>query len=170
MRNGLKDLSQLDDTPPTTVNQKTITYDESLTPPTNEVVSRELIAEGFVCSLALPKNIVKKVLPDGTVYHQFGVPVLGGWLNFHLFNRQNCVMRGKRVWVDCKIFKKEMADGKVYLYVDLYPTEDRPTHDRKIWKDVAEMPADLPTDTQTFVCYDDNQGVIGFVPREVPQD
>jgi len=172
MGNGFAALSQLVDTPPSDVNtsELLVTFDENLAPQTDEVVSRELLDEGFLCSLALPKNIVKKVLPNGVTYEQFGVPVDGGWLNFHLFDRQNCVMRGKRVWVECKMFKKEMADGRIFLYVDLLPTENRPTYDRKIWQHSSDVPTDLPAGTKTFACYGDTKGVLGFVPREVSQD
>lgn len=125
-----------------------------------EVVSRELLGEGFHFSIKHPGKGRWMQTPNGVSYVQFGRPVVGGFVNFHIFGKP--VMRGKRIRVEGKVFKKTLEDGSEYLYVDLYPSEaERLSHEIKVYQNVTEAPEQ---DGMTlFPCVGDIMGAVGFV-------
>lgn len=127
-------------------------------------IKRELLG---TCIISIPQPRVMKDLttPDGVPYKQFGVPVAGGYINFHLFDETQCQTRGKRIWVRAEVKKKTMPDCKEFLYVDLYPTEERLTHDRKIFEHSKDVPAELPEGSMQFDTYGHIHGSLVFVPH-----
>ena len=138
--------------------------DMAATMSTSEVASRELLAEGIIVSIPRPMTTKTNQAPDGAPYEQFGTPVTGGFVNFHLYDGTACAKHGKKIWVEVKVFKKTMVDGREFIYFDLFPTELRPTHVRKIYAQRAEVPKDLPAETLQFETLGPIQGTIAFVP------
>jgi hypothetical protein len=139
-----------------------VQYDPTLAKAT--VVKRTMLAEGIICSLVKPKQMTSMQVPNGPKYDHFYVPVTGGAINFHLFDKHKVTIQGKRMWVECKIWQKEMSDGKMHLYVDVHPTDKRLTHDRKIWQDQKVVPKQHADDTLIFECFGYTKGVLGFIP------
>lgn len=140
-----------------------VTYDTSLEPTAREVVSREKLGEGFVFSIKVPPTVNSFETQEGEKYDQFGRPVNGGWINFHIFG--NPEKRGKKIRVEATVWKKTMDDGSEYLYVDLKPTDaKRLSHELKIYKKDAQQPSSLPEGTELFTCYGEIFGSIAFVP------
>lgn len=132
-----------------------------------DVISRNLVSEGLiVCSIKPPKQTRKQTAPDGTPYEQFGIQVKDGWINFHLFDRENCFRRGNCLHVEVHVFQKETRDGRKFTYVDLHPAPDgvRPTHERKVFRTPFEAPEEFPADTRTFETAGEVNGLLAFIP------
>ncbi|MFT5832080.1 MAG: hypothetical protein ACI9SY_000461 [Candidatus Paceibacteria bacterium] len=164
MGNGLEALSQHPQATEAAQEKvvPAVQYDPTFAKAT--VVERTLLAEGIICSLIKPKVMESKQVLNGPKYDHFFVPLTGGGINFHLFDKHKVVIHGKRMWVECKIWKKEMLDGKMHLYVDLHPTDKRLTHERKIWQNQNVAPKQHADDTLIFECLGQTKGVLGFVP------
>jgi hypothetical protein len=131
----------------------------------NNVVSRELLGTAVV-SIPQPAIVKKFTTPEDEPYEQFGVPVAGGFINFHLFDRAQCQTRGKKIWVKAQIWKKTMSDGMEFLYVDLRPTEERLTHERKIFQRREDIPAALPKGSIQFNTFGHIRGSLVFIPHD----
>jgi hypothetical protein len=166
MGNGFEVLSHLgsqtDATP--APSEGSVSFDAKHLPEQVDVVEREVIMRNVICSLPIPKTNPHQAA-DGTRYEHFGIPVTGGYINFHLFDRAKCVRKGKRLWVECVVWVKRLSDGRSYLNVDLYPTKQVVTHERKIWQDRHSVPANLPPKTLQLECHGQVKGVLGFIPR-----
>jgi len=52
----------------------------------------------------------------------------------------------------------------MHMYIDLRPTDAKPTHRRKVWQDSATMPTDLPDNRLAFTCLGQAKGIIAFLP------
>jgi len=137
-----------------------VTFDKDLMPP--DVESRELLCEGLVCSIKLPGKSKSMETPDGTPYVQFGHPVKGGWINFHVFGKPE--QRGNKIRVEAKVFKKTMEDGTEYLYLDLHPTDAELLGFDVKTQQVASCMPDLPEGGHSFNCYGKIKGAITFTP------
>lgn len=136
----------------------------------NDVVKRELLAEGIIVSIPRPLTSKRQMTPDGTAYEQIGQPVVGGFVNFHLYDGNLCEKRGKKIWVETKVFKKTMADGREFIYFDMFPTAERPAFVRKIYADRAQIPNDLPAETRRFDTLGSIRGTVAFVPTSFYAD
>lgn len=167
MGNGFDALSQVTDTLPddhtTTSAEPLISYPKEYEPALTEVLSRTKVADGIICTLNIPQTNSNK-LSNGQTYEQFGIPVKGGYINFHLFDRNKCAMHGKRLVVECEVWHKTMSGGREHMYIDLRPSDAQPTHERKVWQDGTSVPTDLPVDTQVHMCLGGTKGVIAFLP------
>ena len=130
----------------------------------SDAVERVLLGSAYI---SVPKPAQTKTFqtPDGVPYEQFGLPVSGGFLNFHIFDYAKCVRRGNKLWVEAKVWRKTMSDGRQFLYVDLHPTEERLTHERKLYQRPEDVPNDLPVGTIRFDTLAPINGVLVFIPR-----
>lgn len=167
MGNGFEVLSHLssETNPKTDVPEGSVKFDPKHLPPSDvKVIERVVIRRNLICSLPIPKTSLHRA-PDSAPYEHFGVPVTGGYVNFHLFDRTKCVQIGKRLRVECVVWVKKMSDGRSFLNVDLHPTNQKVTHERKIWQDKQSVPANLPEDTLQFDCLGQINGVLGFIPK-----
>lgn len=102
------------------------------------VANRNVLMNDLILSLRLPSKTLDLKTPDGKGYVHFGIPVKGGYINFHHFG--DFVRRGNRIRVKATIMKKRMADGDEFLYVDLEPSENALTHELKIMQDADDIP------------------------------
>ncbi len=149
------------------VTRGSSTLKASTVTPKREVTDRVLLASGFIVSVKVPtKRNAMTVPTTGEAYEQFGSPVKGGYLNFHLYDGKNCQRRGERIWVSAEVYEKTMEDGKKFIYVDLRPT-DAPhlTYEMKVYQDESLMPEVMPEDATVFACPGEVKGVIAFLPR-----
>ena len=144
--------------------------DMAATMSAGEVIKRELLAEGIIVSIPRPLTTKSQKTPDGTPYEQIGQPVVGGFVNFHLYDGNRCEKRGKKIWVEVKVFKKTMDDGREFVYFDMFPTAERPAFVRKIYADRAQIPNDLPAETKRFDTLGSIRGTIAFVPTSFYAD
>jgi hypothetical protein len=135
--------------------------------PTNGIVRQQL--GSVVVSVPQPAQVKKFATPDGVPYEQFDLSVSGGYIHFHLFDREKCVARGKKLWVEAQVWMKTMPDGMQFLYVDLHPTDKPLTHDRKIFQRQQEVPAVLPEGSLRFNTFGHIRGSLVFVPRDLPK-
>ncbi len=135
--------------------------------PANGIVRKQL--GSVVVSLPQPTQVKHYVTPDAVPYEQFGLPVSGGFVNFHLFDRTKCLVRGKKIWVEAQVWMKTMENGTEFLYVDLHPTDKPLTHDRKIFQRQQEVPDDLPAGSLRFDTFGHIRGSLVFVPREMTE-
>jgi len=137
-----------------------------------EVTDRTLLGEDFVVSVKLPQKMNKMTVPTtGVAYQQFGVPVKGGYLNFHLYDGTNCRRAGNRIWVVAQVFEKTMADGVKFIYVDLRPTTaEHLTHDMKVHQDVDMSPVHSRIEGQNFFCFGKIRGMLTFLPRGLHEE
>lgn len=133
--------------------------------PSNGIVRQQL--GSVIVSLPQPAQVKQYVTPDGVPYEQFGLPVSGGFVHFHLFDREKCSTLGKKLLVETQIWMKTMPDGMQFLYVDLYPTDKPLTHDRKIFQRRQEVPDDLPAGSLRFDTFGHIRGSLVFVPRDL---
>lgn len=138
-----------------------VSYDESSAPASTDVVLRELITDGIICSLRIPKTS-KSTRPDGIEYEHFVILLTGGKTDFHLYNRKQCVGVGKKLSLMVSVWRKTMSDGRQFIYFDLHPTDKKPTHERKVWQDSTLIPQDLPEHTACFQCLG-TEGTVGFL-------
>lgn len=131
--------------------------------PAQDIV-RELLGSVIVC-VPQPALVKKYDTPDGVPYEQFDLSVTGGYVHFHLYDREKCTTLGKKLVVEAQVWVKTMPDGMQFLYVDLYPTNKPLTHDRKIFQRQQEVPAVLPEGSLRFDTFGHIRGSLVFVPR-----
>jgi hypothetical protein len=136
-------------------------------PTAGKVIERKLLAEGIIISIPRPTTSRRAKTPDGVEYEQIGQPVVGGFVNFHLYEGDKCQKRGKRIWVEVKVFEKTMDDGRKFIYFDFFPTDAvHLTHVRKVHAQRDTIPNDLPVEALRFDTFEPIRGTVMFIPAE----
>src|SRR3989344_4217751 len=91
------------------------------------VLKRELLWQGGIIEIKIPA-----VCRDGAFedikFIQFARFVKGGVVNFFVHNDNPTQHCGKIITASVQVFRKEHADGRSFLYVDLLPTTAQATH------------------------------------------
>lgn len=98
------------------------------------VVSREIIhdgiEQGIVIEIAVPKKAKRRTFPNGeegeNSYLHFPFHIKGGMMNLHV--RCNDELQGQTIRAMVQVVRKEMSDGREFVYVDLFPVDAPLTH------------------------------------------
>ncbi|OGC86573.1 hypothetical protein A3D70_00855 [Candidatus Adlerbacteria bacterium RIFCSPHIGHO2_02_FULL_54_18] len=91
------------------------------------VLKRELLWNGGVVQIKVPAVCREGGFED-IKFIQFARFVKGGMVNFFVHDDSPTQYCGKIVTASMQVFRKEHADGRTFLYVDLRPIAKSATH------------------------------------------
>lgn len=98
--------------------------------PTNEA-TRTLLWSGGVVEMKVFDRAKAGYFGEGDDridFIQFAVGVPGGLVNMFVHSTEYEKYVGKHVIAEATVHRKEFKDGRAFLYVDLLPTDKKPTH------------------------------------------
>src|SRR3989344_2151247 len=84
------------------------------------VLKRELLWEGGIIEIKIPA-ICREGAFEERKFIQFAKFVKGGVVNFFVHDDNPTQHCGKTITASVQVFRKEHADGRSFLYVDLKP-------------------------------------------------
>ena len=91
------------------------------------VLKRELLWEGGIIEIKIPA-ICREGAFEERKFIQFAKFVKGGVVNFFVHDDNPTQHCGKTITASVQVFRKEHADGRSFLYVDLQPITKPATH------------------------------------------
>lgn len=94
---------------------------------TVEVTKRESLWRDGVISIKIPSVCREGAFQD-IHFIEFARFVKGGAVHFYVRSDDPTQHCGKTITAEVEVMCKDLADGRSYLYVDLRPTTERPTH------------------------------------------
>lgn len=160
---------------------ETITENRTIDQEPAEVVARRVIFDGAAASVivsAKPNNLANWCKSDyagGLKYWVWSSGVVGGVILTHLHlpskNTRGNNKTGSHYWCNPVVMWKKYADGREFIYLDLFPIESTEgvhvTHELKLYQEPGAFPTDLE---HFFVCPGNEvMGAIGFKePRRRP--
>ncbi len=95
----------------------------------SEIIHRELLWSGGVIEVKPPKEAALKSAGD-LKFINFWRTVRGGSVNLFVHGSDQIdpvTYRGKKIFAKVEVWRKDLADERSFLYVDLKPTDERPT-------------------------------------------
>ncbi len=107
-----------------------------------EIVEREMLWTGVV-QMKVPANarLTTAETDNGPIeYLQFGMMVKGGFVNVHVRANKPKQFASKNVVARAELRQKNSKDGRSFLYIDLFPTTEAPTHQIKVVGEAPKMP------------------------------
>lgn len=115
---------------------------------------RYKIGEPILASIKVPKNAKFRHLihQGGKQYLHFGMPVPGGYINWHVHDiKKSDEVKGRKLNFSIQAFEKVFPDGRTFIYFDLTPTAEKPAFERKIYNREDDIPTKLPSESRTFM-------------------
>ena len=91
------------------------------------VLKRELLWKGGIIEIKIPAVCREGTFED-IKFIQFARFVKGGVVNFFVHDDNPAQHCGKTITASVQVFRKEHADGRAFLYVDLRPITKPATH------------------------------------------
>ena len=91
------------------------------------VLKRELLWDGGIIEIKIPAVCREGAFED-IKFIQFARFVKGGVVNFFVHSQKPTMYCGKTITASVQVFRKERADGRAFLYVDLRPITKPATH------------------------------------------
>lgn len=125
-------------------------------------VERMKIAAGIRVRYTVPVDARESAVPDGRNYIHICRPVCGGVINYHLYTNED--LRGQRITVSVEVWRKRLSDGRVFVYLDMYPTSAPTNYKLKVYARVSDIPGKYQA-LRTFGNIGDIKGCLVFVPH-----
>ncbi len=89
-----------------------------------EVIKRESLWRGGIVEIKIPL-VCREGMTNDLHFIQFARTVKGGLINFFVRDENPIQHCGRTITAEAEILRKEYADGRSFVYVDLRPAPDK---------------------------------------------
>ena len=128
------------------------------------VLKRETLWEGGIIEIKIPA-VCREGALENIKFIQFPRLVKGGVINFFVHDDNPAQHCGKTITASAQVFRKEHADGRSFLYVDLRPTTAPATHRLTVMDAIPGVTGWAPAAT-VFLTPTPLQGAVVIVGRD----